>query len=60
MTVRFGDFVGTQLREEAARQGVSIEGLVAHALVYYLANADAGCVSWRVPDWSGPRSHRGA
>jgi hypothetical protein len=55
MTVRFGDFVGTQLREEAARQGVSIEGLVAHALVYYLANADAGCVSWRVPDWSGPR-----
>ena len=49
LTITLGDFAFAQLREEAARQDVAIDELAAHAIVYYLADADAGRVSWPVP-----------
>jgi hypothetical protein len=49
LTITLGDFAYALLREEAARQRVPIEELAAHAIVYYLADADAGRVAWPVP-----------
>lgn len=51
--LRLGDFAWTHLREEADRQGVSVEDLAAHAVVYYLADADSGRTSWPVPRLPG-------
>ena len=49
VTLTLGDFAFEQLRDEAMRQGVPVDELAAHAIVYYLADADAGRVSWPVP-----------
>jgi hypothetical protein len=39
-----------ELEEEAARQEVSVERLLEHAIVYFLADLDAGRVEWRMLD----------
>jgi hypothetical protein len=49
LTLALGDFVWTQLREEAERQQVPVEELAAYAITYYLADADRGRISWPVP-----------
>ena len=49
ISVTISAFATAQLKEEAARQKVSVGDLAAHAIVYYLADADAGRVSWPVP-----------
>jgi len=37
-----------ELEEEAERQKVSVERLLEHAIVYFLADLDAGRVEWRM------------
>jgi hypothetical protein len=37
-----------ELEQEAERQDVSLERLLEHALVYFLADLDAGRVEWRM------------
>jgi hypothetical protein len=39
-----------ELDEEAGRQGVSVERLLEHAIVYFLADLDAGRVEQRMLD----------
>ncbi len=38
------------LEAEAAEQGVSVDVLVSHALLYYVAEADAGEITQRILD----------
>jgi len=40
--VSFDEFGWQALTDEAGRQGVSLEELVAHAAMYYLAEPDRG------------------
>jgi hypothetical protein len=51
--VTFDEFGWHALTDEAKRQGVTIEELVAHAAMYYLADADRERLSRRV--LRGPR-----
>jgi hypothetical protein len=47
--VEFDEFGWEALTDEARRQGVTIEELVVHAAMYYLADADRERFSHRVP-----------
>jgi len=40
------------LREEAARQRVTVEELASHALTYYLADLDSGRLARKIPPGS--------
>jgi hypothetical protein len=42
VTIELDEFGWHGLREEAERQGVSIEALVEHAAMYYLADLHSG------------------
>jgi hypothetical protein len=53
--VEFDEFGWEALTDEAQRQGVTVEELVVHAAMYYLADADRGRFSHRVPRGSGGR-----
>jgi hypothetical protein len=46
--VEFDEFGWRSLTDEAHRQGVSLETLVAHAAMYYLAEADPERLARRV------------
>ena len=46
--VTFDEFGWRALTDEARRQGVTIEELVAHAAMYYLADSDSERFSRRV------------
>jgi hypothetical protein len=46
--VTFDEFGWGALTDEAKRQGVTIEELVAHAAMYYLADSDSERLSRRV------------
>jgi hypothetical protein len=48
LELTFDEFGWQALIDEADRQGVTIEELVAHAAMYYLANADRERLSHRV------------
>ena len=41
------------LGAEATRQGVSVEALLEHAILYFLADLDSGRVEWRVLEDEG-------
>jgi hypothetical protein len=49
LEVEFDEFGWEALADEARRQGVTIEELVVHAAMYYLADADRERFSHRVP-----------
>lgn len=52
VSVPLDRFSGPMLREEAARQGISTEHLIVHAIVYYLADLSRGrtaCTALRIP-----------
>ena len=51
--VEFDEFGWEALTDEARRQGVTIEDLVAYAAMYYLADADRERFSHRVPRGPG-------
>jgi hypothetical protein len=51
--VPLDDFGAHALREEAARQGVPVEQLAAHAVSYYLADLDSGRITRTVPPCPG-------
>ena len=51
--VEFDEFGWEALTDEAQRQGVTVEELVAHAAMYYVADADRGRFSHRVPRGRG-------
>jgi hypothetical protein len=53
--VEFDEFGWEVLTDEAHRQGVTVEELVVHAAMYYLADADHGRFSHRVPRGPGRR-----
>jgi hypothetical protein len=53
--VEFDEFGWDALTDEAHRQGVTVEELVVHAAMYYLADADRGRFSHRVPRGAGGR-----
>jgi len=60
-TIKLSEFAWTSLLEEARRQGVSVEELLAHAAMYYLADLDSGRVAARVlpkADEVGPTPRR--
>lgn len=46
---KLGEFASTQLEEEAARQGVTVEELLVHAVLYYLADADSARIARWIP-----------
>ena len=48
VTADFDDFGYDLLKAEARRQGVSVEELLAHAALYYLADVDSGRAAHRV------------
>ena len=47
--VKLGAFALAELQAEAEREGVTVEELLAHAAMYYLADADSGRISRRFP-----------
>jgi len=47
--IGFGHFTWSRLEDEASRQGVSVEELVAHAVLYFLADLDSNRIARRVP-----------
>jgi hypothetical protein len=49
VTVTLTDFGWNALANEAERQGTSIEQLLAHAAMYYLADIDSGRLATRAP-----------
>lgn len=51
--VEFDEFGWETLTDEARRQGVTVEELVVHAAMYYLADADRERFSHRVPRGPG-------
>jgi hypothetical protein len=59
VSVRLSGFAWEAIEQESARQGVSVEDLVAFAVMYYLADADSGRVARQIsrspyPDASHP------
>jgi hypothetical protein len=69
LTVRLERFTWDAVAEEATREGLAIEELVAFSVLYYLADLDSGRISRRIsgrgqplsaaPEWS-PAPHRGS
>jgi hypothetical protein len=53
--VEFDEFGWEALTDEARRQGVTLEELVVHAAMYYLADADRERFAHRVPRGRGGR-----
>jgi hypothetical protein len=53
--ITFDDFGWEALSREAKLQGTSVEELVYHAAIYYLATPDTGRVSYGVPRETGER-----
>ena len=49
-TIQLSDFAWTALSKEAERQGVSLEEILAHAAMYFLADLDSGRVATRIND----------
>ena len=47
-TLEFDGFGLSSLREEAARQGVTLDELLVHAAMYYLADCESGRIGHRV------------
>ena len=47
-TIKLSDFAWSVLSEEADRQGVPLEELLAHAAMYYLADLDSGRIAAKV------------
>ncbi len=47
--IRFGDFTWSRLEDEAIRQDVSVEELVSHAVLYFLADLDSNRLARIVP-----------
>jgi hypothetical protein len=47
--VEFQEFGWLALNEAAESQGVAIEELIQHAAMYFLASADQGRISHKVP-----------
>ena len=56
VTIAFDEFGYTELESLAERQGVTIEELVAHAAMYYLADADSGRMAAKVPQRDSGRA----
>jgi hypothetical protein len=54
--VEFQEFGWSALHEAAESQGVTIEELIQHAAMYYLASADQGRISHKVPAASAAES----
>jgi hypothetical protein len=48
-TVSLTEFGWNALSDEAERQGIPVEELLAHAAMYYVADLDAGRLAARVP-----------
>jgi hypothetical protein len=48
LTVELDDDGGRELEAEATRQGVSVEALLEHAILYFLADVDSGRAEWRI------------
>jgi hypothetical protein len=48
VTLDFDDFGWSALREEAERQGVTLEELLEHAALYYLSDLDSGRVAAKI------------
>ena len=46
--IDLGDFAQEAAEAEARRQGVTLEELLEHAVLYYLADLDAGRIAARV------------
>jgi len=49
VTIDLDGFAQERLEHEAQSQAVTLEQLVRHALMYYLADLDSGRVATRVP-----------
>ena len=47
--IGFGDFTWSRLEKEASRQDVSVEELVTHAVLYFLADLDSNRIARIVP-----------
>jgi hypothetical protein len=45
VTLRMGEFAWEAIEQESARQGVSVEEMLAFAVMYYLADADSGRIA---------------
>lgn len=45
VTLRLSGFAWEAIEQESARQGVSIEEMLAFAVMYYLADADSGRIA---------------
>ena len=58
--VEFDEFGWQSLTEEAERQGVTLGALVAHAAMYYLAEADPERLSHRVMQGGQSAGRRGS
>jgi hypothetical protein len=59
VNLRLSGFAWEAIEQESARQGVSVEDLVAFAVLYYLADADSGRIARQIsrspyPDASLP------
>jgi hypothetical protein len=50
--LRLDGFAWEAVQQESLRLGVSEEDLVAHAVMYYLADVDSGRIARRLP--AGP------
>jgi hypothetical protein len=48
LTIELTDFGYERARKEAERQGVSVEEVVTHAVMYYLADLDSGRAAARI------------
>lgn len=49
VTIEFGEFAWARLKGEAVKQEVSVESLVRHAVLYFLADVDSGRIARQVP-----------
>ncbi len=59
VNLRMGGFAWEAIEQESARQGCTVEELVAFAVMYYLADADSGRIAREIsrspyPDASAP------
>jgi hypothetical protein len=59
VNLRLSGFAWEAIEQESARQGVSVEELVAFAVMYYLADADSGRIARQIsrspyPEASAP------
>ncbi len=56
LTLRLNEFTWTAAAEESARLGVSVHELATFALLYYLADIDAGRIAREFPRRADPQS----